>query len=545
MISNRLKSLACLGLLALLPQVQALAQVAVPVNSATDPADDPFLRELIRRSRGDNAMLATSIGDALRLKLDGLANGFLASMAKRKIADAELAQLAQRIGTDQLLRVSLQDQFAAEAKTQANVLVDALRRVNQDPKRIASLIPKLLSANVDERLGAIRGVLAGGSESISPLSVAAAKATAAAERDELLRVLLRLGDGGPAAIKQLAIYGDDSLRGGALQSLVRLGEKSARPVLVAAAFDKLATANERQFANQWLAEHYSPPPTSSDAEAYLRDRLATKRRDAKLITDPDTATELWTIADDGSSVMHTTVSTINAVGRGIIDEARLLRRLGELSNEGRNAGLAAELAYRYLLDPLAVNDSKAEVESLWGRDAISGQSLGRLVNEALANDDLVVAVAAMQMIDDTLSSDAESLMTTHSEVPTPLVVAASHSQPRIRYEAAAAISRLGFNQPYAGSSTVLQRWIEMTALFRESSALLVETRIEVAGQIERLLTSMGYRVEVVSTVEQAHTSLVQKSNTCSTMYRTSTRQLLRLTVTTIWVWLLQILLQES
>jgi hypothetical protein len=43
----------------------------------------------------------------------------------------------------------------------------------------------------------------------------------------------------------------------------------------------------------------------------------------------------------------------------------------------------------------------------------------------------------------------------------------------------------------------------MVGLSREPIVVLVETRLEVESQIERLLTSMGYRMEVVSTVEDA------------------------------------------
>ncbi len=43
----------------------------------------------------------------------------------------------------------------------------------------------------------------------------------------------------------------------------------------------------------------------------------------------------------------------------------------------------------------------------------------------------------------------------------------------------------------------------MSRLSRDPIVLLVETRNELEAQIERVLTSMGYRIEVAETAEQA------------------------------------------
>ncbi len=496
--------IAVVGLLAVLivGAVSAQAPVALP------PQEDPYIRELVRRSRGSNAMLAISISDALNIKLDDLASGFLASLAGRKVDVAETATLARRILPAQLFRVTVESQFNEAAKTQAAAMLEALRTIDQSSERILPAIANLSSLSPEERLPALRIVLAGGDESVALLSTAAAKATDTPIRDELLRVMLRLGDGGPAAIRQLAIYGDDTIRAGALKALIRLGvnhtaNKRAKPVVVAAALDPNATPQEKATAQSWLKRYYSGLPSHEDAERFMLDQLASQQEAIGNVNDQDATIQLWTIGDDLLSVKHAPVRAIDAARREVIDQVRLLHRLGTLSEPARDAGIAADLSYRFQLDPLGIRESRAEIVRLWGEESVSVPGLARLIETTIEIGDFTSAIAAIQLLDESMDDDADLLMSTHSEVRTPLVVAASHPIPRLRYEAAAAIARLGYTRAYAGSSEVMRRWIEMTSLAREPIVLLVGTRIELEGQIERILASMGYRVEIVSSVRDA------------------------------------------
>ncbi|MGV3482959.1 MAG: hypothetical protein ACO1RT_00930 [Planctomycetaceae bacterium] len=493
--------LAALWTAPVLAQPPAAADIQDdPLN---DPLDDPYIRELLRRSRGDNRMLATSISDALRLKLDDFASQFLASLAARKPAPEELASLAQQISPDRLLRVVVEPQFSEPAKSQATAMLEALRSVNQSAERLSAAIQDLKSASVDARLAAMRAILAGGYESIGLLSVAAAKESDPRHRDELLKVMLRLGEGGSSAVSQLAIYGDDSIRTGAIAALIRLSSDLARPVAAAAAHDPVATAAEKATAQNWLIRRYRAVPSREDTERYLMDRLALQRESLSRMMDDEATTVLWTIGDDRVSVVHATVSQVDAAWRQAVDLARLLRRVEPLSAEAMQTGVATELAYRYRLDPLMAREAGRDIAALWGTKSVSAASIAQLIQSAIDQGDVVVAVAAISLVDETMGGQADILMTTRSEVPTPLVIAASHAQPRLRYHAAAAIGRLGFPSAYAGSSDVLKRWIEMIGLSRDPLVLLVETRLELAGQIDRVLSSMGYRVEVVSTVADA------------------------------------------
>jgi CheY-like chemotaxis protein len=496
------------GLLSMFACLPVLAQPAAPAPAAArdgqpDPMEDPYIRELVRRSRGNNTQLAGSIRDALRLKLDTFASQFLVTLAGRNVEAQESAAIAREISADRLLRVVIEPQFPDPAKKMATDLLAALQAYDEDPARLLPAIEKLKSDSADERLPAMRTVLAGGLESIALLSVAVAKEPNPTTRDELLRVMLRLGEGGRTALKQLAIYGDDSLRAGALAALIRLGGDDLLALTLAALHDPNSTDAEIATAEKWLLRRYKARPSKAEAETYLVGRLQ-EIRDAvpRTSLEPNTAV-LWTIGPDRASVVHTNVDSLNAPWRGVIDHARLIHRLGELSDEARLSAMGADLAYRYQLDPLSVDESSDDLKSLWGDAALSPLAMINLIETAIEEGDLVVAVAALRLVDESMQAEAGALMTTHSELLTPLVDAASHPQPRLRFEAASAIARLAFKEQYAGSSYVMQRWLEMASLSREPIVMVIETRLEVLGQIERIWSSLGYRVESVPSVEDA------------------------------------------
>jgi len=473
-------------------------------DKPVDPASDPYLRELVRRSRGTNEMLATSITDALRLKLDDLASQFLVSLAARNPNDAELAVVTRQISSGRLLRVIQEDAFTPEAKTQAEKMLRTLQAVDESPPRLEAAISRLAEGgSVDDQLAALRTLVAGGNASIAALSVAASKDGPAQTRDELLRVLLRFGDAGNAALAQLAIYGNESVRAGALASLIRMRADAALPIAVATVHDAAATAAEKRVAADWLLRLYPELPTRADAESFLAMRLADQRHQVSTITESDSVVDLWTIREDAASVMATRVAVTDAAWRGTADTARLLSRVGGLSPESIQAGMAAELAYQYRIDDLFADSMRQTLAEVWGEDAVSAEGFVRLIGDTIQRGDLTATVAALELIDARMADNAGVLMTTHSDIPTSLVDAASHPQPRVRFQAAEAISRLGFAERYAGSSTVMQRWLEMTSLAPDPLVILVENRLELVAQIEQRLSAMGYRVEVVHSVEEA------------------------------------------
>lgn len=487
----------------------ASAPSAMSRAGAQDAADallakpDYFLIELRRRARGNAVQRAESIRDALRLRLDEEARQFLTALGNVELTDAQRAQMTDIISGERLLRVMVEDSFSQPAREQANALLTAKRRYAEDTQRISAAIAAVGSGDPQQELPAFRTLLAAGTTAIGPLAVTAAGESDADRRDALLRVLARLGEESLAALGQLALYADDESRAGALASLDRLRGSSALPYLTVAAHAPTASPHERQVATDALVDRFGKVPAHHEAQAFLLDRLAELRVVAGQ-QGLSEATALSWLYDAQQRTLTPTLTTAGlASQKQVADMSRLLQRLGGLSPEALRSGLTADLAYRYQLDPLTVIEQAGELQRLWGEQALQASSLSAVIHNALNEDDLAAAVAAMSLIGEGSTGDPADLMTTHSAVPAPLVQAVRHSVPQVRYEAAAAIARLQYPTSYAGSSTVLKTWIEMTKLSREPVAVIVEPRAEVETQIERLIAARGYRVEVASSVAEA------------------------------------------
>ncbi len=483
------------------PQATASPETPDPV------AEDTYLRELRRYAAGSNDQLALAIREAIRLALIDDGNRFFQALGGRELTDADRTRLAQRISADLLLRVLSDPRYSEVAAQQAQALLSAAKRELENPRRLSEAIAAIGTADADAQLAAYRQLLASGEASIGPLSVAAARETDVNRRDSLLSALRRFGRGGPAALAQLALYGAPSVASGALIALDRLDRTAALPYVLAALHSD-ADDQRRDTAAALLSGRYRSLPTRYEVELFLLDHLMNVRRGAarairnEVVDQPEIET-VWTLAEDGLSLIATRTAAGTAAEHAAADAARLLWSLGDIGAESRGAALLADLAYRYRLDSLEFRAPSEESLQSSLQTSLDSQTLRNLLVTSLESADYSAAIAVLNRIDHDTPQSAHTWLAGDGVSPTPLVAAASHPLPRVRYDAALAISRLQFDGPFRGSSAVLSRWIEMAGLTREPLVLAIETRVEAAGQIERALASLGYRVEVVSSVGDA------------------------------------------
>lgn len=467
------------------------------------PPTDVFLLELRRRARGTDTQLAESIRDALRLKLDVEASRFLESIEQRQWEDAKRREVAQIISADSLLRAMVDETITAKAKTQVAELLAAKRRFDESPERIAAAIPAIGSGDPERELPATRTLLSAGIAAVGPLALAAAEEPDARRRDAILRLMARSGEDSSGALSSLAIYGAAEVRAGALASLDRLRNEAAVGHLSVAIYASDASEAERDFASERLEQQFGKIPSHLDTQTYLIDKLSSLRRAAGRLVHHASGGIAWSVDPQSGAPVATPTTAALAAQRQIVDQSRLLYRLGNLSPRATQAAVTADLAYRFQTEPLAVAEQIDELRQIWGDEAFTAQAISSIIAGAIADDDLAAAVAAMTLVGPSMLGNPSDLVTTGSADLAPLVKAVTHSVPQVRYEAALAILRLDYQSPFPGVSTVTDRLNEMASLSRDPIALIVDTRVERESQIERLIASLGYRVEVASTVAEA------------------------------------------
>ena len=160
--------------------------------------------------------------------------------------------------------------------------------------------------------------------------------------------------------------------------------------------------------------------------------------------------------------------------------------------------LAADLSYRIVIDSdWGRPDQIAAMQAAY-KDTLSPVALLRSIEIAIQRDDTTALVGLLRLVD--AAPGAQTMILSTSAKPTPLVLSAMHSQPRVRYEAAAAILRIGQPPSYAGRSYVMRCIAEMSRLGDRPLAILVETRSDVIVRQETILSRLGYQTQVVGSV---------------------------------------------
>lgn len=488
------------------PADDLFAEETPVLDDAGDEAGEPpsplviQLNELAGRG---NLPLADAIASLARIGRWSDVDRLLTVVDSRAINQAQLAEMARRIEPAILLRIESNDKVLDRAQNAVKTLRSALTAESQSVDRLRQAIDGLDDESIDVRLASTRTLLSGGNVAVAELVAAAVSPTPTAPRDDILGVMLKLGDGGTQGLRQISLYGQPPARRFAVESLARIDRTAAIPELLTALHAADSTSDEKASA-QSILQRQSPSMPTRQATVIALFRELQRLRDIAARSKNDSRVNLvWSVDSGGQQVTYQPTRSILAAYRDATDAASRLRRIGGYSAEIARAVLSADMAYRLMIDPDWGDADQIEaVRQTFGSFA-DATTLLPAIGESLDRGDYPGLVGLLRMIDpesDPLVS--YELLRSAGPVPTSLVAAASSSDPRVRYEAAGVIAKIAGSRPFAGSSRVRQTLSEMRSLDDLPTALLVETRYDVIVELERLLTELGFEVDVVGSVAQ-------------------------------------------
>lgn len=415
---------------------------------------------------------------------------------------AVLAAIAQRIGPALLLRMKQNEKLGDSARASITRLEKAAIEHAESRDRLRSAIDQLDSPSVDARLQAARVLLGGGNVAISELVAAAVSDDPSAPRVEILRTMLQLGPGGTEALRQLALYGTPPIRARSLQALGQIDVKSYIADLVTGLYAADASQAEAAAATAHLERLGGQVPSLGAAVEFLTDEFESRYQDARLTKNDGQRVTIWNVDDDRTGVTFQQTSAMINAYRQAVDAGSRLRRIGGLAPRTMQSILAADLAYRIVIDvDWGLADQIEAIRTAYG-PWLTASSLSAAIGRALEADDHAAAIGLIRLIDaQTSPADRDVLLSGSGPAATPLVDAASSPDPRVRYEAALAVCRLADGQHhYPDSSRVMHCLSEMRSLADRPTAILVETRSDVVLHLETLLREIGFQVVVTSTV---------------------------------------------
>ncbi|TWU40736.1 response regulator [Novipirellula artificiosorum] len=478
-----------------------------PPTAETEGAEeepDPFTHQLMVRARRGNLELAESIASLIRIGSWSEANTLLGEVVNREIDEELLAEMSRRIEPALQLRAARHEGTDERAREGIEKLRTAAKQDAASRSLLTQAANDLDHPAVDQRIEAMRRLLRGGNAAIQVLVKSLVSEQPAAPRDDLLRTMLRLGDGGERALRQLALYGSPSVRLRALTMLVRIDKNASMDELLTSLYGEDSSEGEVQFATATLASALRTIPDRSGCTAYLRKKLKNRIEVANRTRNDLEARTLWSVNHNRDGVDFQFTQQMMVAYRDVVDASARLRRIGSLTTQVANEVLAAELGYRVMIDPDWGDDDQIKAFRESFSAVIENGSLVGALTTAIENSDNPAAVGLARLIGAVSDPLQQSeWLTLASPEISPLVRAAISASPRVRFETASAIATFDFHNDYPGSTFVRQTFAEMASLSDSPTAIVVETRPDVLLIQGRILHDLGYEVREAKGVADA------------------------------------------
>ena len=471
-------------------------------QQAESAPESPLTGQWMGYATRGSVELADAIAALARLKRWNEVNSLLERVVGSDATPTTLAEMADRIGASLFVAIRSEATIKEAARAGIDKLVKAARDQAESPDRLRKAIADLGLRTTDRSLAATRTLLSGGKAAIVELVAAAVKSPPPADRDQILRTMLALGPGGASGLQQLALYGTPEVRTAALECLARIDRAAYVVDFLTAALAQDSSVEERAVGRQTIAAIDGSVPSLASGRELLLINFQQSQEAADLTKNNDLTTVLWSVDQARTGVTHLQTPRILAAYREVADTASRLRRIGGLTLSNASNILAAEVGYRLMIDhdwgdADQISEAKKQYPILNDPTALQNA-----LDHAMKTHALPAAVGLVRMIDPASASeeDRRQYLRGSGTVRTPLVVAASSPEPRIRFEAALKASELAQGSPFPGSSFVLRTLSEMKTLDNKPNAILVETRADTTLQAETLLSSIGFNVEVVHSV---------------------------------------------
>lgn len=461
-------------------------------------APDPLVTQLVENARRGPRSLAKSIASLARIDAWDDVDRLLQDASGREYDDGTRAEMAELIGPALLVRLGTRESISAASRDFLSSLEDAYRANRENPERLSHAVDRLAEGSVDATLGAFRSLLEGGHASIELIVNRLVTDANLEARDKLLLVLRRLGPGGRRALEQLALYGRLPERARAVESLAALAAGESIPMLATTMHAADASDRERGAAAEALRRLAGGVGSRDDAIDMLATELRRTMRSAAQRDNDGAAVTLWSVGPERRSIRPTESYAIVRGYRDGFDHAAQLRRVGEWPADVAREALIADLSYRVLVDPdWGSPDQRQAVRQAYG--AISdAESVARALDEAMQRDNSLASIGLLRMVTDKGGqAAARTLLAGRPGVTTPLVRATRFGDPRVRYEAVAAIDRLSPEDSYPGIGRVKRTVDEMRELAEGPTVVLAETRGDLIRRLESILSGFGLRVDVV------------------------------------------------
>jgi HEAT repeat protein len=483
---------------------EAADDVSPPV--ATAPEEPSAAVEAIRQTDPQTPdQLMRAIDQLIRLERSDVAGEYLDRLVKLSLDDSALAALYEQFGTATMLRLARTSDLAPQAGDFANSVMQAGRKMLEDPDQLAEWVKQLGSEDQSVRFHAAQQLLRAGRVSVPPLINALA--AAGPNEENLIRlggaVLQRLGVDALEPLYGFMTSNDSAQRVAAISAMGSIGSKECLPMLVQPLFAPRSGEAEMQAAAGAWQRIVHRIPSRDEAIALLEHEAERAYAGQAGAADPDDQVTRWTWNAELRQPVATSMRSSDAAA---VSAARLYAALVRLRPDDHQA------AQHYLVSRLEVDQSLGSLDQPLRRGAGTAFDAARnsgsiavnlVLARALEDGHDAAAIGAAEVLGELADRDVLRRTSLDQSGPAaPLVRALSHPNRRVRFAAAQALSRLQPPGSFDGAGRLADALDYFATSRGQRAAVVAHPNPTRAQNTAGRLSSRGFRTTTVNTARQ-------------------------------------------
>ena len=452
---------------------EAAAQDQPPTATTSELA-----KLVLEQERTTPAQIVDGVLLLLDLNAVEPAATLFARLTALNLSEDDQVKLAREVGTAKLMRLARSSQLGEAAREWVQSATAAVERRVRDPQRIADSIKQLADPAIAQRTAAMIQLLEAGPAAAPPVVAALGQPQFQQQRQALREVLIRLDPSSRGPLLAAFDSHQPRLIAEIIPLSAKLEPKRAAPYLAALAVTTDPTTAEA--AEEALAAIGIGP--RSDATAVLTAAIDEQLAGAiPARPDSEGQVEVWLWNEEAAIPV---AYRLPATDAGVVAAARLARRLVMISPDNRQhygpLAIATQLEAAAIL--AAADENAASALRGQAFEGVAPDSLNQALAWALKREYFRAATALAEKLG---SLGNASLLATSAPEPSPLVQAASSGYRPLQVAAIVAIAELTPEEPFAGSSRV----VDMMKFLGSSTG---ESQVIVAmPNPQKALTSLG------------------------------------------------------
>ena len=484
----KLKSLSCLVLsvvsvFALTANSVAQEPVAGEAGLALTQVDDPSLssteRIIVRTVQDSDPQTALELAKAVsvlvEIDLFNDARFYLGKIDELGLDQAAMFELSDKMGSDFFVFIHANDRLQPEGSKLARQVMLASRNQANSPARVDQLIKSLNNENISVRSDAYRKLRQLGEPAVAAMLNVFADPDRMSDYPGIRGSLKHMGVHSQGPLLGAAYASDAQVRAEAIRALGNYESPEAKDSLMRAYLSPKVPAHLKSIALKGI-NGGGRLPDSQAIEKRLYDRsldylMGNRKYNNALLG----SVVLWSWDASKKEMVPSRVATETA--------ARVIasRRAEDLYEIRPDLGRNREI---YLLTQLeaakrvAGKNESVDVEALSQRLAVSPDEIESILERALCLELVPAAIACCELLE---HNGTESLLTSYTTKPGPLVNAILFGDRFLQYAAFKAIIKIDPQQAYAGSSYVMSLAAFLAQSDNRAAALVGHIQLD-AGQ---------------------------------------------------------------